>query len=235
MTQPYYQSETLTVYCDDARVVLPSLHNIHLCVTDPPYKIIGGGNSGNMMKGGIFDQSVYDHSGKLFDCITFDEWMPLVYAALAPNADFYTMSNDKNLFASQVAAFAAGFKLHNILVWKKDNVTPNKYYMKCIEFTLYLWKGRSRNINNMGESQFDDTPNVKKKTHPTQKPVPVMAKYIRNSCNEGDTVLDPFAGSGATILAALALGRKAIAIETNRLYCDELIRKAKELEHGAGR
>lgn len=85
-----------------------------------------------------------------------------------------------------------GFKLQNILVWGKDNKVCNHYYMGQCEFILLFRKGQARDINNMGTSNLLQIPNVKHKTHPTQKPVELMKILIENSSNENDIVFDPF-------------------------------------------
>jgi len=87
--------------------------------------------------------------------------------------------------------------------------------MKENEYTLYLWKGRARTISNPGSKQTfaASRPNRAEKIHDTQKPVELLEHYIRNSSEPGDLVLDPFAGSAATLVAALLSGRRAIGIE----------------------
>jgi site-specific DNA-methyltransferase (adenine-specific) len=111
------------------------------------------------------------------------------------------------------------FKLVNILVWKKDNCTPNKYYMKNTEFILLFRKGSARNINNMGSKQCIEIKNIiGNKIHPTEKPLDLMKIFIENSSNENDTVLDPFVGSGTTPTAAINTNRKYIGFELDEKY-----------------
>src|SRR5690606_700763 len=119
----------------------------------------------------------------------------------------YVMTNVLNLSSMIQSAEQAGFKLHNVLVWRKNNVTPSQYYMKNAEYILFLRKGKAKYINNIGTKTVIDVNNVRNKIHPTEKPVELMRILIENSSQVGDTVLDPFAGSGSTLIAGIECGR----------------------------
>lgn len=123
-----------------------------------------------------------------------------------------------------------GFKLQNILVWGKDNKVCNHYYMGQCEFILLFRKGQARAINNMGTSNLLQIPNVKHKTHPTQKPVELMKILIENSSNENDIVLDCFCGSGSTGVACLETGRKFYGCEIDKKYYDIAVERIQEIE-----
>ena len=114
----------------------------------------------------------------------------------------------------------AGFKLHNILIWKKNNKTPNRWYMKNCEFILFFRKGKSFPINNMGSSQCIECDNIsgKNKLHQTQKPIELLEYLIKTYTNESDLVLDSTMGSGSTCVAAKNLNRKYIGIELDEEY-----------------
>ena len=75
---------------------------------------------------------------------------------------------------------------------------------------------------------LDNKPS-KSADHPTMKPITLCAKLIYNSSHEGDTVLEPFGGSGSTLVAAEQLNRKCCAIELEPKYCDVIVRRYKEL------
>lgn len=139
--------------------------SIDLIVTDCPYHIISGGCTtgayGN--KKGCGKCSVkwetqgqlYNFenikSGKLFDNndIEFKQWLPELFRILKKDTHCYIMINARNLKKLQQEAENVGFKFQNILVWRKNNATPNRYYLNNCEFILMLRKGKARNINNM--------------------------------------------------------------------------------------
>jgi site-specific DNA-methyltransferase (adenine-specific) len=120
-----------------------------------------------------------------------------------------------------------GFKLHNLLVWEKNNCTPSQYYMKNCEYVLFLRKGKAKWINDIGGSKtvhkFDNI--IGNKTHPTEKPVNLLKFYIANSSNENDIVLDPFCGTGSTLFAAKELNRKYLGYEIDKQYYDIAVEK----------
>lgn len=206
--------------CLEELVKLPA-NSIDLVLTDPPYKIVSGGMTNQL--GGIFDRAKHPNTatGKMFDHneIEFTEWLPEVYRVLKSGCHAYVMSSGRQLNSLTNAAILAGFEFQNLLVWDKGSVTPNRYYMQRTEFILMLKKGKSRTINDAGSHNIIYVPNiVGTKRHPTEKPVGLMEYLIRNSTHKGDVVLDPFAGSGATLVAANHLSRQYIGIELNADY-----------------
>lgn len=196
-------------------------NSVDLIVTDPPYRCISGGKphlknqpSGMLSK----------NDGKIF---TFNEiepieYFPEFYRILKGNTHFYIMTNTINIQTFLEAAAKVGFKLHNILIWKKNNATPNRWYMKNCEYILFFRKGKAKAINNPGTKQVMEVDNIiGNKTHPTEKPIQLMQILIENSSKEGDTILDPFMGSGATGIACTNTNRDFIGIEIDEEYYKE--------------
>ena len=192
--------------------------SVDLIVTDPPYRCISGGRAGKKNQPtGI----LMKNDGKLFDHnnVKASEFFPELYRVLKDNAQCYVMVNLLNLQEFMTEATKAGFKIHNLLIWKKNNATPNKWYMKNCEFTLFLYKGKAKYINDCGSKQCHEFDNIHgRKTHPTEKPVELMEYYILNSSAENDTVLDPFMGSGSTGVACMRTGRNFIGMELDERY-----------------
>jgi len=191
--------------------------SIDLVITDPPYKLVQGGctNKAVTLKG-----ATNLKSGNVFsdNSIKFSDWIPEVYRVLKENSHCYIMCNDRNLKELLIESENAGFKLLNILVWKKKRHSPNRYYLKNAEFIVFLRKGKAKNINNMGTFQCLEIDNVENKLHPSEKPVKLMEIFICNSSKSGDTVLDPFMGSGTVAISAINTGRKYIGFEINKEY-----------------
>ena len=202
----------------DAMVALDNIVGVaDLLITDPPYKTITGGN--NNGANSVRPKGMLQGNRNLFEYqndIKPNDWMPKVYAALKNNSHAYIFTNSLNMVEMLIAAKAAGFKLHNILVWEKNNCTPSQFYMKNCEYILFLRKGKAKWINNIGASKTVHKFNsVRGRRHPCEKPVELLKFYIENSSNLNDIVLDPFAGCGSTRDAAVACGRRFVGYEIN--------------------
>ena len=220
----------MRLYNDDCLNVLKDIpsESIDLVVTDCPYHIVSGGCTNIPRKdepSGIFNRrntftQANAKSGKLFDNndIKFKEWLPDVYRILKPNSHCYIMINARNLKELQQECENVGFKFQQLLVWDKGNATPNRYYLNACEFILMLRKGNAKNINEMGTKNILQIKNIRGKTHPTEKPVELMKILIENSSQEGELVLDPFLGVGATAMACKELNRDYIGIELDEKY-----------------
>jgi site-specific DNA-methyltransferase (adenine-specific) len=204
--------------------------SIDLIATDCPYHIVSGGCT-NMTKGnGVFEKENAS-SGKLFahNEIIFSEWLPDVFRVLKPACHCYIMINGRNLKELQQESEKVGFHFQNLLVWDKGNVTPNRYYMNACEFLLMLKKGKSRTINNRGTASILRYKNpTGKKIHPTEKPIELMRCLIENSTQPGDTVLDPFMGSGSTGVACVNTGRRFIGMEIDDGFFNIAEKRIKE-------
>lgn len=194
--------------------------SVDLIVTDPPYKIITGGDKNG--KNSVRPQGILRGNRKLFknNQIKISEWMPELYRVMKYNTHCYIFSNSLNLKDMLNLSEQCGFKLVNVLVWEKNNCTPSQYYMKNCEYVLLLRKGGAKWINNIGASKtvhgFKNI--ISNKSHPTEKPVELMRFYIENSSSGNDVVLDPFMGSGSTGVACVNTGRNFIGIEMDEQY-----------------
>lgn len=213
----------------DAMAIMPSLPKVDLVVSDVPYALTTGGRSkSSKTMSGIFASHNYANDGQLIMAtVPFPEMMASLHAVLVDDADCYVMSNDKNLHPVIDAAKNAGFSLHNVLVWDKVTPTANRWYMKNLEFTAYLWKGRAKTINDPSSKQLLRGGVDKEAGHPTEKPVALMEEYVRNSSAPGDVVLDPFMGSGTTGVACMRLGRKFVGIEIHEPFFDMAVARLR--------
>ena len=180
--------------------------------------------------GGKMKMSEYDNKGAIVICdVDWPDFMPLIFLSLKMGSHAYVMANNRHVQNLLNSAGDAGFRFHNLLVWNKGTATPNRWYMKNLEFTGLFRKGKAFSINDCGSTQLHKIPNILNASHPTEKPSELMAVYIGNSTQRGETVLDPFMGSGTTGVACAKLGRKFIGIELEPKYFDiacERIQKA---------
>lgn len=193
---------------------------IDLILTDPPYKTITGGDSNG--KNSERPSGMLRGNRKLFkhQKMSISDWMPEIYRILKDKSHAYIFTNSLNLRKMLNEAEKVGFKLHNVLVWQKNNCTPSQYYMKNCEYVLFLRKGKAKYINDIGGSktvhQFNNI--IGRKTHPCEKPIELLKFYIANSTKEGDTVFDPFAGTASVLVAAKKLNRNFMGYEIDEDY-----------------
>lgn len=192
--------------------------SVDCVITDPPYKVSSGGKPKSKdQPSGILSKN----DGKIFkhNDLKEEDWFPEIYRVLRAGSHCYIMTNALNLERYLTLARNNGFLLHNLLVWEKNNCTPNRWYMKNCEYTLFLRKGKAKRINNVGSSKtVHKFKNERNKEHPTEKPLELMKMYVENSSNEGDVVLDFTMGSGNTGVACKNLNRKFIGIELDETY-----------------
>lgn len=190
-----------------------------LVVTDPPYRLTSGGKAKkdgkHRVMGGVLGPDAYDNSGSLMEAPSWAEIAGVVRKIAGPDAEAYVMANDKNTFEAHAELIGAGWKFHNLLAWDKVHPTANRWYMKHLEFVLYLWVGKAKCLNNPGSKQLASmhAPRGEGKFHKTQKPVDLMRHYVLNSSQPGDLVMDPYAGSATTLIAAANEGRRAVGFE----------------------
>ena len=226
----------IKIYNDDCLKVLSEIEDesIDLVVTDCPYKIVSGGctNENKVFKpcSGMLnkrkdneDEEEMDNirKGKIFkhNDINFKDWLPSIYRVLKQNTHCYIMINPRNLKELQEEAEKVGFTFQQIIIWNKGNAVPNRYYMNAYEMILMLRKGKAKTINCKGTKNILDVPNIiGNKKHPTEKPVELMEILINNSSSEGDIILDPFMGAGATGVACKNNNRSFIGVEIDEKY-----------------
>lgn len=241
---------TSIIYNEDCRATMSRMSDasIDLIVTDCPYKIVAGGitvdlngffvadcgkSSKRWLKKGENQVPSAVKQGKMFahNDIKFHEWLPECFRVLKPATHCYVMINGRNLKDLQVDAENAGFVYQNLLVWKKNNATPNRYYMQNAEFILMLSKRPARSINHLGKQTVFEIPNyLGNKYHPSEKPVELLKHLVAESSVVGDVVYDPFVGSGALAKACIELNRQWIGSEIDATYAELASRTIAEYQ-----
>jgi len=228
LPKPYYEEPGIQIFHGDCREILPHLPKAGAVITDPPYKT-------NDVTGGIPKENAHAHkwNGLLKSSdvtaglvqLAIEEWMPIVTGSLGRGGEIYVMCNDKNLRRVLNSIHTHNILLHNILIWGKPNATPNKWYMKNAEFCVYGFKQPAIQIENLGSKTLNHYAHDDDRVHPTQKPVAWMRFMGKNSRG---TILDPFMGSGTTLVAAKNLGRQCIGIEIEEKYCEIAVKRLNQ-------
>ena len=199
-------------------------NSIDLIVTDPPYKVTPKGSCGTT--GGMLKAKI-TRQGKVFkyNNINIEDYINEFYRILKEDTHCYIMTNNYNLHHFLNVIKDSKLKLIKPLIWKKNNVLPNQWYMDCYEYILLLRKGKAKKINNCGTKSILEINNVRNKSHPTEKPLDLMKILIDNSSEGNDVIFDPFAGSGSTLVASKELGRMYIGCEIDKEYYYKILKR----------
>lgn len=222
---PYRRKEIIgncTLYLGNCFEILPTLGKFDAVVTDPPYEFDTSGGGKLRSKRPNMDDIAAAGLDKGFDFTAF--------TGVQFNSAVFFAHNDQ--WAELLPYLAAQFDRYAILPWIKPNALPvaNKHYRPDIEIYVHAWNVGFNPVGDLQQKRrFIFHPNGKDTgiAHPTVKPLPVMAKIIANVA--GDTVLDPFMGSGTTGVACVRAGRSFIGIEHHEPFFDiacERIRNA---------
>lgn len=195
----------------------------NLVVTDPPYNVNYQGSAGKIKNDNMADDAFYQF---LLDAFTQMEH------AMADDASIYVFHADTEGLNFRKAFSDAGFYLSGTCIWKKQSLVLGRSpYQWQHEPCLFGWKKSGKHQWYAGRKETTiwefDKPK-KNSDHPTMKPVPLIAYPIMNSSMINCIVLDPFGGSGSTLIACEQTGRICHTIELDEKYCDVIVNRYHE-------
>jgi DNA modification methylase len=235
------------LHCGDARdgVAYKELlegSKAEFVFTDPPYNIRIAGNVSGL--GRVRHRDFAMASGEMSqpEYIAFLQDAIRLFCAHTQDGSIHDICMDwRHAYEMLVAGRAVYRELKNICIWNKNNAGMGSFYRSKHEL-VFIWKsghgshtnnfelgqhGRSRSnvwdyagVNSFKRGRMDELT-----MHPTVKPVALVADAIRDCSRRGGLILDPFAGSGTTVIAAERTGRKARGIEIDPVYCDLILRR----------
>lgn len=221
--EPYYDEDGVTIYCGDCREVLPELGQFDLLLTDPPYGV--SYVTARRSRGDKLRKPVENDA----DLTVVSEAWPAAMARLKDDRHWYAFASPRMI--AEASRVFSGSK--NIIAWDKgDRGTVGD--LKCgfgeaWEAIFYGMKGRRelrgsrpRTVVRMDWSSTLDP------VHPTVKPIRLLGRFICWSTDVGESVLDPFMGSGTTLVAAKIEGRHAVGIELNERYCEIAVNRLRQ-------
>lgn len=206
------------IYLGDCLELFPKLDNesIDLVVTDPPYlKDFQSNHRINKLERIANDTETEENRELIVTS------MNECYRVLKPNTSCYMFCDWHNIEFFKTA-FESIFTIKNLLIWKKNNWTGgdlNGAFAHQYEMCLYGHKGRDKRRGSRLRDVLEYNRVVDDK-HPNRKPVDLLSTLIRNSSDIGDLILDPFAGSGSTLIASRLEGRHFIGFELDKRYVD---------------
>ena len=203
---PYYEEDGITIYNADCRQVLPFLRRFDLLLTDPPYGIL------NLESGetkAVRKSPRASGSGKLKNRMI--NTAEFAWDSYAPSVGVLEAMRD--IADTQIIWGGNYFDLppcRGVLVWDKCQPWENFSQVEL------AWT----NLERPAAIFKHDKSNIDGKVHPTQKPSALMKWCIGLAGDAVETILDPFIGSGTTLVAAKLEGRKAVGIEISERYCE---------------
>lgn len=213
------------LYCGDSTKaetyeILMDGKQANLVVTDPPYNVNYEGSAGKIKNDNMENGAFYQF---LFGAFSNME------KVMAQDASIYVFHADTEGLNFRKAFSDAGFYLSGTCIWKKQSLVLGRSpYQWQHEPVLFGWKKRGKHQWYVGrkESTIWEFDKPKKNgDHPTMKPVPLIAYPILNSSMSNCIVLDPFGGSGSTLIASEQTKRICYTVELDEKYCDVIVKR----------
>jgi DNA modification methylase len=215
-----------TVLGDVEKVLAGGLAD--MVFTDPPYNVNYGATMKDKLRG-THRPIANDNLGQNFEQFLRDACVNIL--AVTKGAIYVCMSSSE-IHTLQTVFREAGGHWSTFVIWAKNTFTMGRSdYQRQYEPILYGWKEGTDHFwcgaRDQGDVWFIKKP-FANDLHPTMKPVELVERAIRNSSKGRDTVLDPFGGSGTTLIACEKSGRQARVIELDPKYCDVIVTRWQE-------
>ena len=251
---PYYKSQShdFNLLCGDTFELLPQFNfKFDTIFADPPYFLSNGGisvQSGKVVcvNKGDWDKGMSPEAINDFNL----RWLTLCRDKLKDNGTIWISSTYHNIFSVANCLTELGFKILNVVTWAKTNPPPNiscRYFTYSTEFII--WARKSKKVPHYynyelmkclnDDKQMTDVwrlPAIApwEKTcgkHPTQKPLALLTRIILASTQKNSWVLDPFAGSSTTGIAANLIGRRYLGLEKEIEFAEMGRNRREEIEN----
>ena len=230
-------------------------NSIDAIFADPPYFLSNGGISVHSGKQVCVDKGDWDKGGTPEYVYEFNrKWLSLCRSKLKDNGTIWISGTHHNIHVVMRCLQELGYKVLNTITWQKTDPPPNlscKYFNFSTELIIWARKHEKKshkfNYETMkqlnGGTQMTDVWRIpavsrwekEQGKQQKKKPLRLLYRIILASTNAGDTILDPFSGSGTTGIAANLLGRKYIGIEQDSSFVDLSVRRRQALENEQNR
>ena len=254
MIIPYYKSASrdFTLLNGDSFELLPQFEfKFDMIFADPPYFLSNDGISVQAGKIVSVNKGEWDRGNSPEEINDFNKrWITLCREKLKDNGTIWISGTYHNIYSVANSLTDLGFKILNVVTWVKTNPPPNiscRYFTYSTEFIIWARKSAKKphyfnyalmkHLND--NKQMTDVwrlPAIApwEKScgkHPTQKPLALLTRIILASTNRGGWVLDPFAGSSTTGIAANLIGRRYLGIERESDFADMSRRRRVEIDN----
>ncbi len=258
--KPYFKDGDFTLYNGDCLNILKQIpeNSVDMVFADPPYMLSNGGFTVHAGKMVSVNKGDWDKSNGVKQDFEFHlSWIQEVRRVLKPSGTLWISGTYHSIYQCGFALQVAGFHVLNDIAWFKPNASPNlscRFFTASHETLIWARKDKkAKHIFNYGEMKNGTwpedalkkpglqmrsvwsmgTPKPSEKVHgkhPTQKPIDLLRRVVLSSTNKGDVILDPFAGSSTTGLAATMNGRKFIGIDMDKNFLDLSIKRFKDIK-----
>lgn len=248
---PYFnENDNFILYEGECNSVLDKLtEQVDMIFADPPYFLSNQKKTTAFGKPKIRDKGEWDRILPWEEINTYNKcWITKCRKLLKENGTIWVCGTYHNIYSVEQSLIELGFKILNIVVWQKLDPPPTPYGGRLNFSAEYIiWARKNDNVPHCfnydllkeynGGVEMPDVwkfarPGFWERScgkHPTQKPLRLLYRILQVCTQEGFTVLDPFAGSCTTGIAANLMGRKFIGIDINKEFLDYGIRRKIEI------
>ncbi|OGY11951.1 MAG: DNA methylase N-4 [Candidatus Blackburnbacteria bacterium RIFCSPHIGHO2_02_FULL_44_20] len=259
MLTSYFEQDRFTLYHGDCLEILPELppESFDMIFADPPYRLSNGGFTSERGKKVLVNKGGWDKSEGVEKDFEFHrKWLHECHRLLKPNGTIWVTGTYHNIYKCGYALEKEGYHILNEICWYKPKVADNisGRMFKANHETL-IWARKDKNAKHkfsydwlkradwredflkkqgeqMGSVWAIHAPSLVERKfgkHPTQKPQELLKRIILSCTKKGDTILDPFCGSGTTGVEAYKYGRNFVGIDSSEVFLDMTVKRFKEL------
>jgi site-specific DNA-methyltransferase (adenine-specific) len=257
--QPFFTRGNFSLIHDDCLSALASLPecSVDMVFADPPYNLSNGGFTVHAGRQVSVNKGAWDKSAGFQDDYAFHyRWLAACRRVLKPHGTLWVSGTYHSIYQCGHALQTLGYHVLNDIAWFKPNASPNlscRFFTASHESIIWARKDKSakhvfdyktmkegawpedrlknpgsqmRSVWAIGSPRRDEKKHGK---HPTQKPLALLRRIVLASTNPGDLIVDPFAGSSTTGIAAAMEGRAFIGIDTEKKYLELSLKRFKDL------
>lgn len=252
--EPYFESndKQFELYKGDAADCLNNIDGkCDMIFADPPYFLSRGYSSKINGEWKSFEKGEWDRVTSLEKINAFNRrWLSACRNVLKESGTIWVCGTYHNIFSVATCLVELGFKVLNIIVWQKSDAKPTlsrNYFNFTTEYLVWArydektthyfncdlmeqLNGGAR-MGDVWRIPFVSAWEMRQGQHPTQKPLRLLHRIILSSTRDGETIIDPFAGSCTTGIAANLLGRNYIGIDQSKEFLDLGIKRKHEIEN----
>ncbi|MBQ0088098.1 MAG: site-specific DNA-methyltransferase [Prevotellaceae bacterium] len=245
----YHTNEFVLLQGDSVEQLKHITQKVDVVFADPPYFLSQGVSRCINGVWKSFEKGEWDRVTDLENINTFNrQWLSAWRDVMKDNGTIWVCGTYHNIFSVATCMSELGFKILNIITWQKSDAKPTlskNFFNFTTEYIIWARKSASKphffncdlmtqlnggtRMTDVWRIPFVSSWEMKCGKHPTQKPLRLLYRILLASTREGDTILDPFAGSCTTGIAANLLGRRFIGIDQSKEFLDLGIRRKQEI------